>query len=204
MEDVCKHWDEVYRAKAETDVSWFQARPERSLALIEGAAPDRAIPILDVGGGASLLVDELLKVGYSNLTVLDISATALDRPKARLGLRAAQVKWVAADITNWVPERTWQLWHDRAVFHFLTDTASQNAYIEKMELATPPGATIILATFALDGPERCSGLPVQRYSADTLATRLGSHFQLVGQELETHLTPKGDRQKFQYSVLRRC
>lgn len=203
MDETRKHWDEVYCSKAEGEVSWFQEHPERSLAMIETIAHERSTSIIDVGGGASRIVDELLIAGYADLTVLDISEAALGWSKARLGPRAANVKWIVADITNWSPDRTWGVWHDRAVFHFLTDAASQKAYIKALDRATAPGAAVIIATFALDGPERCSGLPVQRYSPDTLAARLGPHFHLVGQQVETHLTPKGAQQRFQFSVLKR-
>ena len=203
MDDTRKHWDEVYRSKAESEVSWFQERPERSLTMIEAVAPDRSTPIVDIGGGASRLVDGLLTAGYADVTVLDVSAAALDKSRTRLGPNAARINWIVADVTQWRPRRAWRLWHDRAVFHFLTDAASQDAYIRTLEQGTLPDATVIIATFALDGPERCSGLPVQRYRADTLAARLGPCFMLVKQEIETHLTPKGAEQRFQYSILKR-
>lgn len=203
MDEARKHWDEVYRSKAESEVSWFQERPERSLAMIEAVAPDRSTPIVDIGGGASRLADGLLTAGYADVTVLDVSAAALDKSRARLGPKADRINWIVADIMQWRPPRTWRLWHDRAVFHFLTDIASQDAYIKTLEQGTPPGATVIIATFALNGPERCSGLPVQRYSADMLAARLGPCFMLVKQETESHLTPKGVEQRFQYSILKR-
>src|SRR5579864_587705 len=136
MPTTREHWDQVYSTKAETEVSWYQPRPERSLALIKSMLPDHASPILDVGGGASHLVDELLTGGYSDLTVLDVSAAALRRSQERVGAQAGKVKWIAADITDWRPERVWRLWHDRAVFHFLTSAADQNAYIAALKAAT--------------------------------------------------------------------
>ncbi|MFO1186319.1 MAG: class I SAM-dependent methyltransferase [Alphaproteobacteria bacterium] len=198
-----EHWEKAYRTKAETELSWFQARPERSLALIREAAPESAAPIIDIGGGASRLADELLAAGYTDVTVLDLSEAALAHTQARLGAKAASVHFVAADITRWMPARQWSVWHDRAVFHFLADRESQDAYIHTLLQCTAPGATIIIATFALDGPARCSGLPVQRYSAETLAARVGRAFQLVKHEAEVHTTPAGRSQAFSYCVFRR-
>lgn len=204
MSGAREHWEGVYRSRAEGEVSWFQARPEPSLALVKEAAPDFAAPIIDVGGGASRLADELLAAGYTDLTVLDISEAALARTRARLGAKAVRVQFIAADITLWSPARQWCVWHDRAAFHFLTDRKGQDAYIRALTQATAPGATIIIATFALDGPERCSGLPVQRYSAETLAARLGPGFRLERQEPELHATPRGASQSFLYCVFTRA
>jgi hypothetical protein len=203
MPTTREHWDQVYSTKAETEVSWYQPRPERSLASIKSMLPDHASPILDVGGGASHLIDELLAAGYSDLTVLDVSAAALRRSQERLGPEASKVKWIAADITSWRPERVWRLWHDRAVFHFLTATVDQNAYLTALKTATSAGSVIVMSCFALDGPERCSGLPVQRYSPATLAARLGDEFALVSEAAEHHATPWGSVQNFAYAVLKR-
>lgn len=202
-DDRHAHWQKVYTAKAETEVSWFQPRSEVSLGLIRAAAPDLAAGILDVGGGASRLVDELAGLGYSDLSVLDIAEAALERSRARLGTRAAQIGWIVADITQWQPPRRWYVWHDRAVFHFLTATEDQDAYFRALDRATVPGATAIVSTFALDGPERCSGLPVQRYDAAALAARLGAGFALVGERAEAHETPGGAVQKFVYAMFRK-
>jgi len=195
------HWNAAYAAKAETQVSWFQEIPARSLAMIAKAAPFGSV--IDVGGGASRLVDALLDAGRDDLTVLDISQVALDRAKARLGGKAAKVSWICADITQWRPTRTWDVWHDRAVFHFLTDAASQGAYVKALTAATHPGSAVILSTFALTGPERCSGLPVQRYSPAGLKARLGGGFVLEDEAQETHVTPWGTTQDFSYALLRR-
>ena len=195
------HWDAAYAAKAEDQVSWFQAVPARSLAMIEKAAPVGSV--IDVGGGASRLTDALLEMGRDDITVLDISQVALDRAKARLGGKAARVGWICADVTQWKPARTWDLWHDRAVFHFLTEVDTQDAYIKALTAATHPASAIILSTFAPTGPERCSGLPVQRYSPAGLATRLGQAFVLEDQALETHVTPWGAIQDFSYAAFRR-
>lgn len=203
MEEPRTHWDRVYKTKSETEVSWYQRRPDLSLALIRSAAPDLATPILDVGGGASTLVDELLLTGYTDLTVLDISSAALACSKARLTTKVEKVAWIVTDITAWDPSRVWGLWHDRAVFHFLTLPAQQDAYVATLEKATAKEASIIMATFAPDGPERCSGLPVQRYSPQSLAARLGAKFELVREAAEQHVTPGGARQSFAYSVFKR-
>lgn len=198
-----EHWNKVYSTKDETEVSWYQSIPTRSLALIKSLAPSPLAPILDVGGGASHLVDELLVLGYSDLTVLDVSETALTHTRARLGSGGAKVTWITADITQWQPSRHWTVWHDRAVFHFLTDVKDQAAYIAALEAATRPGSLAIISTFALNGPERCSGLLVQRYSPASLAARIGSNFQLVSQANEAHTTPGGNVQQFTYAVLKR-
>lgn len=198
------HWEEVYTAKSETAVSWYQRHPVRSLQMIVAAAgPDRTAPVIDVGGGASTLVDDLLTEGFGDVTVLDVADAALAKSKARLGAAKSKVSWIAADITTWKPPRHYQIWHDRAVFHFLIDIARQDAYIAALEAATETGATAIMATFALDGPEKCSGLPVQRYSPQTLAVRLGRSFRLIDEARETHLTPGGSAQHFSYAMLRR-
>lgn len=197
------HWEDVYAAKAETAVSWYQRHAVQSLQMIAAAAADRTAPIIDIGGGASTLVDDLLAEGFGDITVLDVAEAALAKSKARLGAAAGKVSWIVADITQWKPPRRYQVWHDRAVFHFLTDTPRQDAYIAALEAATEPGATAIMATFALDGPEKCSGLPVQRYSPQTLAARLGRSFRLIDEARETHKTPGGSAQHFSYAVLRR-
>lgn len=197
------HWEKVYTTKAATAVSWYQPHSERSLALIAAASPDRAASLIDVGGGASTLADDLLARGFADVTVLDIAETALQRAKARLGKNADKIAWIVADVTHWRPPRSWDIWHDRAVFHFLVDTAGQEAYVGALKAATKPGAIIIIATFALDGPQECGGLKVQRYSAETLAARLGPAFRLTSQASEDHHTPSGAQQRFTYAVLAR-
>lgn len=200
---VREHWDNVYASKGETEVSWFQENPEHSLALIRKYAADKMAGIIDVGGGAARLVDRLLDAGYSDLSVLDISMVGLDQAKDRLGQAADRVNWIVADITRWRPNRTWMVWHDRAVFHFLVDPTDQELYVKALSAATRVGATTIIATFALDGPDKCSGLPVQRYSAKTLAIRLGVRFRLLEEAKETHLTPGGVQQHFNSAVFER-
>ena len=204
MTDRRTHWDATYTAKDETAVSWFQPAPERSLDLIGRCAPARTAGILDVGGGASRLVDRLLAGGWSDVSVLDISAVALDKAKARLvAADAARVGWIVADATAWDPPRRWDLWHDRAVFHFLTETHAQDAYLERLRRALVPGGAVVMATFAPTGPEKCSGLPVRRYDAAGLAERLGADYELVAQASETHVTPWGSTQDFAYAAFRR-
>src|SRR5579872_1734469 len=198
-----EHWDSAYTTKPETGVSWFQAEPALSLHLIRDAAPRSDTAIIDIGGGASRIADRLVADGYSDLTVLDISPVALSRTKARLGSRADGVNWIVADITAWHPHRTWDVWHDRAVFHFLIQTEAQDAYLRALAEATREGSAIIIATFALTGPERCSGLPVHRYSVETLAARLGSGFNLYDTATERHDTPFGTVQDFVYAAFRR-
>jgi SAM-dependent methyltransferase len=203
MTDARDHWERVYTSKLPTEVSWRQNRPEISLALIAAAAPELDAGIIDVGGGASTLVDALLAEGRTDVTVLDVSGAALKHAKARLEGRADTVSWIVADITAWTPARSWDVWHDRAVFHFLTERAEQDAYIAALRAATRPGAAAVISTFALDGPEKCSGLSAQRYSPTTLALRLGREFELIEEHDERHITPWGAVQHFVYAVFRR-
>jgi len=197
------HWNRVYATKAETELSWYQSRPERSLAFIASSSRGTTDSIIDIGGGASCLVDELVALGYADITVLDISEVALAQTRSRLGAKAETVSWIVADITRWRPARTWDIWHDRAVFHFLIGRQEQEAYLAALRLATRAGSTVIISCFALDGPERCSGLPVQRYSAATLAARLGAEFELTAESSERHTTPSGGNQSFTYAMLKR-
>jgi SAM-dependent methyltransferase len=203
MSDRSAHWNKAYNAKGETEVSWYQPSPERWLGLIASAAPDLSRSIIDAGAGASRLADALLAQGYCDITALDISEVALTRAKLRLGAIADRVSWIVADITQWQPQRTWDVWHDRAVFHFLVEPAAQDAYLAALRRGTMPGSAVIMATFALDGPQRCSGLPVQRYSPATLAARLGADFSLHAEAAEKHATPFGTAQEFTYAVFRR-
>jgi SAM-dependent methyltransferase len=196
------HWENVYTSKGENEVSWFQKNPAPSLALIAeaGAAPNSAI--IDVGGGASRLVDHLIESGFQDVTVLDLSAAALDAARARLGERAARAHWLVADATTWEPSRTYDIWHDRAAFHFLTEAAGQRAYAERVARAVRPGGHVIIGTFAPDGPERCSGLAVERHDAASIGAVLGDRFALVQTRRDDHLTPAGAMQRFQFSLFR--
>lgn len=192
------HWERVYASKATSAVSWFQEQAATSLRLIQatGLGPEAAI--LDVGGGASVLVDDLLAAGYRDLAVLDLSGAALVAARERLGARAEQVRWIEGDITRVALPANYDLWHDRAVFHFLTDPGDRQAYRRQLEQALRPGGHLVIATFAEDGPERCSDLPVMRYSASELRAEFGAGFDLLHSERETHRTPGGALQRFTY------
>ncbi len=197
------HWQEVYRTKAESEVSWYQEHPDSSLELIARAGAGQAAPIIDVGGGASRLADHLLDLGFTRLTVLDIAETALAKARSRLGERAGLISWVAADVTRWTPTARFDLWHDRAVFHFLLDAGDRRAYADTLAAALGAGAQAIIGTFATDGPERCSGLPVRRYEAAALAAEFAPRFRLLDTLDEEHRTPGGKIQKFQFCRLLR-
>lgn len=201
--ELQQHWERAYNSKSASSVSWYQPVLEKSVKLILGATPNASASVIDLGGGASTLPDSLLKANYTDITVIDISQAALDRSQARLGEDAARVNWLVADITSWSPSRTWDVWHDRAVFHFLTEEQAQDRYIAALRQGTHSGSTVIISTFALDGPERCSGLSVLRYSPVTLAARIGAPFVLVAEDAERHLTPGGGVQSFMYAVLKR-
>lgn len=200
--DKKSHWEDVYSKKQPSEVSWHQARPDFSLRLMAAAKLDKAAPIIDVGGGASTLVDCLLDDGYQNLSVLDISKQALLHAKSRLGSRAKEIKWLESDVTQFQPTQTYQFWHDRAVFHFLTDAEDRKKYLQVLAASLDSKAYVMLATFALDGHEKCSGLPVQRYSAQTLQQTLGNAYQLILTDQETHLTPGGNPQRFTYYLFK--
>lgn len=198
------HWEKVYTTKASSEVSWFQEHAQLSLKLIQKAAVSPAASIIDVGGGASTFVDDLLAHGYENITVLDISAAALTAAKARLGSQAEGVRWLEAGILDAeLPNHSYDVWHDRAVFHFLTTQEERHAYVQKVQRALKPGGMVIVATFAEDGPTMCSGLPVMRYSADELHAEFGEPFIFLRHEKEFHTTPIGNVQKFVYCLFRK-
>lgn len=209
MADVGRraHWEKVYTTKGEREVSWFQQDPAPSLELIALAGLAEGASIIDIGGGASRLVDILVERNIGQITVLDLSAAALDaarkRLKERLGDKAAGVQWVAADITSWEPTQTYDLWHDRAAFHFLTDPADRSAYVERLKKAVKRGGHVVIGTFAPDGPEKCSGLPIVRYDAASLSKMLGTDFKLIDARRHDHATPWGAVQRFQFSTFRR-
>lgn len=196
------HWTRVYKEKASTSVSWYQPTPEPSLRAFEqfGASPSSSI--IDVGAGASNLVDALLEQGWQDITALDIAAPALEAAKARIGPLADRVHWVVADITDWSPARRFDVWHDRAVFHFLMEPKQRVAYRDALLEGLVSGGLAIIATFALDGPERCSGLPVQRYDPAGLTDALGKSLQLVEGWQEEHVTPWGAKQSFNWCAFR--
>ena len=191
-----EHWERVYDTSDPTEVGWYQAHPEISLKLIASVGLGKECSILDVGGGASLLVDELLDLGYENLTVVDISVAALEHAKSRLGERARLVTWVDADITRLPPTNQFDLWHDRAVFHFLTDARARREYVEVLNRALSAGGHLVIGTFALNAPPKCSGLPVVRYSEQSLSETLGKSFELREVANETHVTPSGKEQEY--------
>jgi trans-aconitate methyltransferase len=203
MSDRSSHWEHVYATKGEAEVSWFQDSPAISLAMIRAATADPDAAIIDIGGGASRLVDALLQRGYRDVAVLDLSANALDAAKKRLGGAASMVDWIVADATTWQPAKTYEVWHDRAAFHFLTDPRDRAAYVARLRSAVAPGGHVIIATFAPDGPEKCSGLPVRRHDSASLAAELGPEFGLIETRSELHHTPWDSTQAFQFSRFRR-
>ena len=201
--DAKAHWEKVYSTKAPDAVSWYRAHLETSLALIERAADAHSISIIDVGGGESTLVDDLILRGYENLTILDVSSTAIEVTKKRLGSAAERVKWLAGDITEIELEpNAYDLWHDRAVFHFLTAPGLRLAYVRQVMRAVKPGGHVIISTFGPEGPTKCSGLEVMRYDAESLHGEFGGHFRLVESSEELHQTPFGTAQQFLYCYCR--
>ena len=197
--DPRQHWENVYRTKQPTEVSWYAPHLEMSLRLIEDAAAQRTATIIDVGGGEATLVDDLLARGYSDLSVLDVSATALAIAKSRLGANGKDVTWLCGDVTTYpFPPAHYDVWHDRAVFHFLTDAKQREAYVRQVSRAVKRGGYVIVATFGPDGPTRCSGLDVVRYGADALHHEFGSGFRLLRHATEIHRTPAGATQQFTY------
>jgi SAM-dependent methyltransferase len=199
-----EHWEKVYATRSADEVSWFQAHPERSLSLIAATGVSRSGSVIDVGGGASRLVDELLSQGYSSLSVLDISGAALAACRARLGSRATGVNWIEGDVTRVdLPHHAYDVWHDRAVFHFLMEAEERRRYVDAVLRAVKPAGHVIVATFAEDGPTQCSGLPVQRYRPAELHAQFGEAFTLLRHEREAHRTPAGGTQHFVYCLLRR-
>ncbi|CAN7388627.1 class I SAM-dependent methyltransferase [Aminobacter sp. LjRoot7] len=202
-DDRTSHWETIYRTKTEDQVSWFQQTPEPSLTLLglAGATPDAAI--VDIGAGASHLVDALISRGFDDVTVLDISRVALDADRARLGPDASHVSWIRSDVTAWQPDRRYDIWHDRAAFHFLTTVADQAAYKAVLKRALKAGGHAIIGTFAPDGPEKCSGLPIVRHDADSIGKLLGGSFELIDTRRHEHRTPWDSVQLFQFSTFRK-
>lgn len=198
-----KHWDTVYRTKSPEHVSWFRPHLDRSLAFLDAANLSHEAGLIDVGGGASTLVDDILDRGYSNVTVLDFSDAALEAARARLGDVASRVKWICADVTDApLPDRAYDFWHDRAVFHFLRDPHARSGYIDAVRRSLKPGGHIVVATFGPHGPEKCSGLDVLRFTPETLHAEFGSDFSKIGSTTEIHTTPWGTEQEFVYCYCR--
>lgn len=199
MNNSQDHWESVYQSKQPDAVSWFQEHATRSLEIIRSIGGSKAASVLDVGGGASTLVDDLLSEGFQHVSVLDLSKSALDVARKRLGPLGDQVDWIAGDIrTVDLPEQAFDIWHDRAVFHFLTEIADRQAYVRQVMKAVKPGGHVIVATFAPDGPEQCSGLPVARYAPEQLHGEFGPSFELLEHASEEHKTPWGTMQHFVY------
>ncbi|MBE9547919.1 MAG: class I SAM-dependent methyltransferase [Proteobacteria bacterium] len=197
-----QHWEERYRGTEPEKLTWYQAHPEQSLRWITAnCKPEQAL--IDIGAGASTLVDHLLELGYGDITLLDLSAQSLQESRARLGSRADQLQLITADITNWLPIKEYVLWHDRAVFHFLTDATDRAAYKKSLLAGLPVGGILIMATFAISGPEKCSGLPIVQYSAESLQVELGPQFKLLETLQEQHPTPAGNSQLFNWCLFRR-
>lgn len=199
MQNPTEHWENIYQTKQPEAVSWFQAHATRSLEIIRSVGASRDAHIIDVGGGASRLVDDLLNDGFKHVSVLDLSASALDVARKRLGASGNTVSWIAGDIRDVnLPAQTYDIWHDRAVFHFLIDPTDRAAYVRQVMKAVKPGGHVIVATFAPDGPEQCSGLPVVRYAPNELHGEFGPAFELVEHASEAHKTPWGSVQHFIY------
>lgn len=201
--DPKSHWERIYNTKLPTQVSWYQPHALRSLDLISRVHPPPDGAIIDVGGGASTLIDDLLDAGYHDLTVLDISPTALAGTRARLSAQAGSVRWIEADILDApLPKARYSVWHDRAVFHFLTASPDRARYVAQVRRAVQSGGFVLVATFAEDGPTRCSGLEVKRYSPEALHAEFGAPFRLMASEREEHITPGGALQLFTYCLCR--
>lgn len=202
--DRQRHWENVYSAKSPEEMSWYEPHLATSLAWIEEAASDLSAAILDVGGGASTLVDDLHASGYRSLTVLDVSEKSMAHARRRLGAAADAIEWITQDVTNnSLPEAAFEIWHDRAVFHFLTAQAERDAYVQRVASALKPSGHLILATFSIQGPRSCSGLPVRRYDKSSIQEQFGAEFQLKKSATITHRTPAGDSQEFLYCSLAR-
>jgi len=202
--DRQQHWESVYTSKDEKEVSWFEERPTISLDLIRSTGVGIGASIIDIGGGASRLVDALIDEDFKAVSVLDLSEKTLAVARIRLGARAAKVRWIVADVTTSEPSETYDVWHDRATFHFLTEPIERAAYAERVFKAVRPGGHLIIGTFAPDGPERCSGLQVVRYDAASLGEMFGSAFELMECRRHAHQTPTGATQRFQFSRFRKA
>lgn len=198
-----KHWEDIYRTKAPDAVSWYRQHLDTSLAFIKRVAPESGVSIIDVGAGEATLVDDLLAAGYRDTTVLDVSQTAIDVTKKRLGDAAERVHWIVADILNCeLPANSYDVWHDRAVFHFLTSIEQRAAYVRQVARAVKPGGHVLVGTFGPNGPTQCSGLDVVRYDADSLHAEFGARFQKMDSVKEMHDTPFGTTQQFLYCLCR--
>lgn len=198
MSDRKDHWENVYLKKSPREVSWYQQEPTRSLSIISGISLPRSAPIIDVGGGASTLVDKLCEDAYTNVSVLDISKSALNLSRKRLADKADRIHWYEEDVTRFKPPHRFALWHDRAVFHFLTSKADRKKYIDILRQSLEPGGHLVMLTFAIDGPRKCSGLDIVQYDDDRLTSELGEGFDLLQTGRERHVTPAGHQQAFAF------
>lgn len=201
--DRKEHWENIYRTKRLTEVSWYEPFPETSLTLIKSMNLDKDSRIIDVGGGDSFLADFLLMEGYTNISVLDISEEALGRVQSRLGDRANEINWIVADASEFKPDETYDLWHDRAAFHFLTEKDQVENYVSTLRSAVKPGGFVVLATFSRKGPTKCSGIEIKQYSVDDLNELLKDDFEKLNSQNCQHETPSGSLQDFSFCSFRR-
>jgi len=192
------HWEKIYQAKSPLEVSWYQSEPGLSLKLIKNCSLNKNDAIIDIGGGASLLVDKLCELGYQQISVLDISDNALQHARDRLTNKAGEIEWITADITEFSPAQQFSLWHDRAVFHFLTAASDRKKYIDNLTTSLKPGGYLILAAFSIGGPTMCSGLEIVQYDRSKLQNELGKPFRFIDEKNETHITPGNTEQVFTY------
>ncbi|NJW51522.1 class I SAM-dependent methyltransferase [Salinimicrobium oceani] len=198
MNENQQYWDKVYSQKQPTEVSWYEPMPEVSLELIRNCGISKDAPIIDIGGGDSFLAEFLVSLGYKDVTVLDISATAIERAKERMCEKAADINWIVADASDFVPERQYELWHDRAAFHFLTGNEQKKNYMDRVNKAVKPGGYLIMGTFSDKGPEKCSGLEVQRYSVGDMCKLFEEEFNMLNGKNLDHKTPSGKTQNFTF------
>jgi len=200
MVDLKAHWDNVWQTKPTESTSWYQSTSAQSLEFIDRVKLDKSAPVIDIGSGASKLIDAFIDLCFSDITALDISASAFTHSKQRLGLAANRVTFIEADILRWQPKRRYQLWHDRAVFHFLIEQGDVDSYVQKLAASLGTGAVFICGSFSTLGPQKCSGLSVQKYDASQMAATFGHWFDLIESEVEIHITPAGVEQHFLWSV----
>lgn len=203
MGDKKEHWEKIYTTKEFKETSWFQKKPVVSLDIIESLGLSREARIIDIGGGDSYLVDNLLDLGYKNLNVLDISEVAIEKAKTRIGEKAGKVIWIVSDAVNYKADKKFDLWHDRAAFHFLTEEKKINTYLDNLKASVKPGGYVILATFSEKGPEKCSGITIKQYSAQDMERLFEKDFEIVRVENIDHTTPWGDKQNFTFGLFRK-
>ncbi len=197
------HWENIYQSKPLTDASWYEPIPETSLSIISRLKLPKDAAIIDIGGGDSLLADHLLALGYTNITVLDISSAAIERAKLRMGKQATLVNWVVSDMLVFKESKKFEIWHDRAAFHFLTDPQDQQLYLDNVNKNLKENGYLIISTFALDGPEKCSNLPVQQFSEISLCNKFGPYFKKLNCFTKEHLTPFRTLQQFLYCTFQK-